>query len=501
MKKTNLLALLLAAIMLVSSLASCANNQTETDPDESLETPADSGSDEIIDEEPKPYYETMEQINMNGWTFSLAGGGEGGDDCNNPCSNIYVEAITGDDFNDALYNRILAIENKYNMDIVTYEQLTNYSNTQDALELSCAAGQPDYHAGYISLEFSQGLVSKGYFRNLHEMPLDLSQPFFDQTSQEALTINGTLFYLHSDASFHHYEAGCTLFYNGSILENKQIKSSPYDLWKEGKWTLDAMYSLMEKAATDTNNDGKYRKGADVLALVGHNFRMASARLASDIEIVFYNNETQQYDIDIDSEPAIAVGDYTKQIWLSPFTAIENTTAQGHEALKKLFKAEKAFFYSAGLSGFRALRDKDDNYGIIMWPTLEENKDPKVHLRNPNALVIPKTVGPDVEDNVATIITALAAYGNNYILDDYIKYAVVAEGARDEESVEVIKYILDNRVYDMSGFLRPVDQIWWDVVESGLYSSTEKSKKASIIQDLLSKTAVYFPETDEETPAE
>ncbi|MBE6542509.1 MAG: hypothetical protein E7672_08725 [Ruminococcaceae bacterium] len=481
MKK--LVSLILTLLILSPTFTSCSDktNESDTKPEES-----ESESDTYV-EEPN-LYNTMEVYDMDGFKMNIYGGYAGADYAHEASGIMYVDDIVGDDYLDKMHNRLGDVATKYNAKITVIEM----SDTNDAIIQSVTAGTNDIQAAHVSLEFSPTLVPGGYLRNFYDLPMDLSQPYFDSDSQEKFTINNKLFFLHSDISFERYEASCVLFYNGKILTNKNINETPYDLWKEGKWTLDNMYLMTESASTDVNNDGKYILGNDVLGLAGETFRYVSPLLGSGLEIIWYDEDEKRLDFDISGELQMATGKMTNKIWTASFNT--NDGGISGNTIRAAFKANKLLFISYNLATFRQLRDKDDDYSVIMWPTLNENTDPKIHMRNPGAYGVPSLVsGEEAEKNVSVILTSLAAYGHEYILEDYIRYSVVAKGARDEQSAEVLRYIVDNRVYDLSGWVGQFGSTWWQSVLDGLYASRQRSQYGKVSTALEEFVKPYFEE--------
>ncbi|MBE6541740.1 MAG: hypothetical protein E7672_04765 [Ruminococcaceae bacterium] len=485
----KIFSLFLAMILSVLSIVSCSDttseSETETKPNNEESTPPE--------EEDNGYFNSMEAVNMNGWTMRWAGGYGWADNAASGASYIHIEELLDDEFNSGVYNRLLAVSNKYNVNLEFAE--ISSGDAYEEIKTDIFAGTNQYTAGFTYLEHgSSELVTGNYVRNLNALPLDLSLPFFDKNSQKNLTFNGKYFYLHSDISWAHNECGCVLYYNGVTLENKQISQSPYDLWKEGKWTMDALQTMTEQGSTDVNNDGKYTFGADYLGIVGETYRFISPVLASGYDVIVWDENNQTFTVNITDENVMAIGKATRKLWYqSPWNQADGTSKADEIAL---FKSGKTLFLSLSTGGFRDIRDRDDDYGVIMWPTLEENKDPKIHMRNPPAVVVTANVdSDDLEEKVCTIFTAMAAYSYDYIMENYIKYTVVAQGSRDQESAEVFRYVLANRVYDVSAAIGAgiSDGVWSECIEDGLFASRAKANKGKYEGMIAEALEPYFTE--------
>ncbi|MBE6540960.1 MAG: extracellular solute-binding protein [Ruminococcaceae bacterium] len=488
MKKTKLFSLLLAVLMLSSALASCANNDKESK-DES-KNPAVQNPDDSQETE-GGYYSEVPVQDMNGYTLNIIGGMYEATEIDSVgnIEFIYIDEYVSDDFFAKMHNRFLTVGQKYDVKFNIVGSVNDDIN--DIVKQSIMGGTHDYSMAYCYIDKSNSMVAAGHLYNLYDLDLDLTQPYFDHFAESNLALNNKLYQLFSSISYSHYESACILFYNGHILENKQIESSPYDLWKEGKWTMDAMTKMTEQGSTDVNNDGKYTIGNDILGLTGQTLRYISPVLASDTNVIVWDSDNNTFKPNMTDETVMAIGKATRKLWLQ--TPCNSDSASGTDSTT-LFKANKTLFSSDYLGQFRSIRDKEDNYGIIMWPGIEENMDLRVHLRNPTHLSVLSDITEQEKEYIPLIISALAAYSEDYITEDYKKIAVIAGGARDQESAEVISYVINNTAYDISAaFGLSVHHAWRESVLDGLFASRQKSLTREFNTEIEEVINTYFGE--------
>lgn len=471
MNHKKLTALILACLMMSMPLLSCSESAENKDSESVKET--DSSSDtssntsEEISEPTTTYYNDMEAENFNGWTVNIAGGYGKLSDIDSVCEYITMEEITGDEFNDALYNRIIAVDDKYNVSVVTHD----ISAVDTAVKLSVTGGTQDFQLCADVFEFIPSLITGGYSIPITDIPtVDLDMPYWDQGAKEALMINGVMYYVLSDISFSHYDSTAVLFYNGVILNEYQIPESPYELYKDGRWTMDNMYNILETVATDTNGDGVMEYGEDLFGVIGRDLRYQPQLSASGVDVMRWNDEQQTFEICYTDETVVKVGDSIRKMLFD-----SNFADMSEKDAFKIFKAGKALFDSHLLGNFKGYRDLEDDYGIIPWPSVEENMEIKAYCRNPTALLIPAGQRK-TEEQLGTVMSALAAYGYDYIIDNYINRTVIGKGARDRDSAEVIRSILDKRMYDVtySFGLGSAAGGWEKALKNGSYASAEKT---------------------------
>ena len=138
MKTKAVFSLLLAALTLTSVMASCGGDATTTTPNDTNTVDTESAAAETE--------ETLKSLVPEGLDF----GGEtirilSSSYFETDAFTMHVDEATGDVVNDAVYNRNLALENKFNVDF-TYED--NYLNggTDAAVQIRkfVTAGSDDY---------------------------------------------------------------------------------------------------------------------------------------------------------------------------------------------------------------------------------------------------------------------------------------------------------------------------------------------------------------------
>lgn len=86
----------------------------------------------------------------------------------------------------------------------------------------------------------------------------------------------------------------------------------------------------------------------------------------------------------------------------------------NDATRDLFKEGRSLFYSRLLGDFRNLRDKEDDYTLVCYPSLNEGDIEHVYVQNPFGILIPA----DVEDTtrLGTIMEAMIADTYDNVMD-------------------------------------------------------------------------------------
>ena len=435
------LSLLLVLVMMLSA-AACSESTENSAADMVNETtaPADVPAAEeatVAEEDDRKthFADEVAAVDYDGWTLHIANDGL------NPeyFSAFTVEELTGDAFSDAIYDRNVRVSEKFN---ITMEE--NYTGSVNLIKNSVTAGTGDVGFGYVLLQNCMGLISQNYVKAVSDMPVfDFSKPYWDPGSQKTLTMDGKLFYAHCDISFDHYESMALLFYNGDLLEANSISETPYELYTGGKWTLDAMYDMMQKVVRDENGDGVMDSAHDIFGWAGREFEYLPSLYSSNLRLIQYDANENTYKMNVVDDGVMAVGDMLNKIINDKTIALPGR----NDETRNLFKEGGVLFYSRLMGDFRNLRDKEDDYGIISYPALEENTDGMVYIQNPFTVTIPSDC--DNDERLATLIEALAADTYDNVLDIYIEKAVIGKGARDLESANLLRTFIAKRAYDLS----------------------------------------------------
>ena len=469
MKSGKILALLLALAVLASSLGACSEKpDTEEGGEIVSQNNAQPSAEALPDEEPDDgkshYYEDLAGEDFDGWTLNIANDGLSTEYYSGFC----VEELTGDSFTDGLYNRQIAIQDKYNIVI----QETN-NGSASTIRQSVTSGSGDVAFGYVLTASCMGLISSNYVLPVSELPnIDMDRPYWDQGARKTLTFFDKMYFGYADIGWDHYESMAVLFYNGYLLTNNAVNESPYDLYMEGKWTLDAMYDMIGVVAKDADGDGKMVSGKDIFGWSGREFEYLPSLYSSNLRLVSYNAEEDAYVMDVTQENVMAVGDKLNRIINDKTLSVIGR----NDETRNMFKDGKCLFYSRLLGDFRNLRDKEDDYGIICYPSLEENTEGMVYVQQPYAILVPS----DCTDTgrMGTLLEALAAYTYDNVLDDYITKTVIGKGVRDEQSAQLLRKFITIRAFDLCyafNVFAPIDAYGLGVT-SGNYASAQKRQE-------------------------
>ena len=262
MKKT--LSLMLAVLLLA---ASCAN-QTGPESEENVSdvsaevTPEET--EEAAPEEPAvPAPDLPEGLDFGGAEFTF-----GVVDNPNAKNAIVMEEMTGEVLNDAQFTAVQEASEALNVQIGEYLMTSGYPAANAIMPL-ITAGDDVIQVANVFCVDAPTLMGKAYAIDYADVPyIDLTKPYWDAGINESLSLGGVRYAAIGDLSISTHDLTYILLFSSAIVTQNNLEN-PYSLVFEGKWTMDAMNSMMETAMQDLNGNGE-RDEDDVFGYLAAN---------------------------------------------------------------------------------------------------------------------------------------------------------------------------------------------------------------------------------------
>ena len=115
-----------------------------------------------------------------------------------------------------------------------------------------------------------------------------------------------------------------------------------------------------------------------------------------------------------------------------------------------FKNGQYTFYISFLREcFDSLRDMEYAYGVLPMPKYDEKQKDYYTVVDGGADILTVPATAQNTDMIGAAVEALSALSYKEVLPAYINMALEQKGTRDEESIEMLRSILDSRVIDFS----------------------------------------------------
>ncbi|MCL1795135.1 MAG: hypothetical protein FWG34_14870 [Oscillospiraceae bacterium] len=436
------LALICAAMATV--LASCGDNAQKSDDLDNAQQNQDGGDPAEAEAEAPAEPEKIfphETLDFGGYVFRLITA----EDQNG--NGLYyedfeIEEAIGDVYNDALYERRLALEDNFN---VKFSSI-NKGDISGDVKKTVNAGTDEYDLVLPRLNSAWNLIT--YCADLLALQnLSLGESWYDQNCIENLSVAKKLYTITGDAFTKHYDGIMLLIFNKQILQEHGL-SSPYPIVSGGKWTLDAMGEMVKAVTKDVNGDGildkddmwGYAQQGDIVGAVINGAELKYMyKNADDIPYTMANTERMNMAIDKFLD---FFRDYS---W--------DTTRDANNAHLSafwLFPEGRALFNGIMLHYIQwQLRGVEHDFGIIPIPKLDEAQSryyTSTNAYHTYCYMMPKTVSDP--ERTAYIFDAMGFYGEKIIKPAYYDMCLTRKYTRDEESNEMLDIIFKSTVYDL-----------------------------------------------------
>lgn len=457
--------IVLAIVMLVSVLAfavSCGGNTSDTTTQKpSVETTTNKGTDtpttvadetetvttvteedvttELTGKEVLPGYE---DVNFGGRTFLIASCHDEDADWAD-AADFWVEGITNDAINDAVYERNRVMAELYSCSIEVDD-----GGWDNGFNAAVASGDDKYIAA--SSEYNlYGAFKNGNFYNLLKLDVDWTQPWWDQNFIMDSSCNGKLFGIIGDYSLHAMSATWIMFYNKDVYESKFSDIDIYQLVRDKKWTIDVMAEMIDKVKNDANGDSVYEfsEGADAdtvgMMTTAHNDR--GLYFAAGLRYVTKTEQTTNgsFVSALGNQPsAIDVIDKLIEV-----CNMQGYISGGYSNVQKAIQNGTTLFAGEVLDVLRRMAGAENlRVGILPHPLYAEGQaEYHCYVNNRAAFMCIPTSFSDM-DVLADFLTLLAYHSSMLVRPAYIntyKYSY----ASDEDSAEMVDIIIDSRVFD------------------------------------------------------
>jgi len=176
--------------------------------------------------------------------------------------NIWVEGITGNALDDAVYERNQVMKSLYNCEIMVD------SSGGSAYSASIASGEQKYIG--TTAAYSVFTIASDSYYNVMKFDVDYTQPWWDQNFFNDLTCDGKLFAMCGAFSICAKRAVWITYYNKDVYDTKFSDIDIYQMVRDYEWTFDAMIDFIDKIKYDANGDSTYSySGGSDADLIGY----------------------------------------------------------------------------------------------------------------------------------------------------------------------------------------------------------------------------------------
>ena len=420
-----------AVLFLALSAVSCS----ETDPVQSvpvldseteLSPKEETFTEETFDERLSPNIEVMD---LRGMTFCIFGPKDTGGDWQ--LHDMVAEELNGEVLNDEIYRRNEFLQQTYNFEIALPDP-----SGSSAAEL-IIAGDSTYQAIAINAFGSVQLAADGMLLNMDELNhIDFSQSYWSPSLTQPLSVDGRIFMATGDITVVPKEGVRAFYFNKDLLEDYHL-DNPYDIVREGKWTIEKMFSMIGASTSDLDGNGTMNEN-DRYGLIGQGL-VGTVLYQGSGESLASGHDTEMFALTAGSERSVSA-------MLSITELISEERSNIHmsgdwQGLLRMFENHQGLFYTEVMLHIETMRGYDVDFGIIPSPKYDEQQENYSHYLDRGCnLFYSIPVTSEDPDTAAYILEAIAAASRSYVTPAYYDVCLKSKYARDEESAEMLDII-------------------------------------------------------------
>ena len=437
-KKITATAILLAFALSTLIFTGCAADDNNTPP--ASDVPSDISSteaevEESVENVPYRGY-VFPEVDYGGYEFKITSMVFDG-----AINDIISERENGDVINDAIYKRTIIVEEALNIKILNTQ--LPVGEMPDLVRRSAAAGDNSFDVAFSSIWACADMSKTGIFMNLFDIKtLDMRSPWWDQKVINDVSIGNKLYFTISDINVQPNQLAWVLYFNKSMMRDLGLKE-PYDLAREGTWTIDAMTGLMKEAAHDINGDGTFSEG-DRFGFIAFDSSSNAFLNGANIRPIVKNAEDY---------PILAVPSEREDLAAGKLKGLFEESSgnflpvvQGTEAFS--FMRGEALFISNNMVIIDVIRDMDDDFGILPYPKLDAQQESYYSNMGMNAAAFGILKSAEDTDRIGTVLNALTAVSMDTVRPAYFEYTLNRKRARDNESLDMLEIITSSRIFDV-----------------------------------------------------
>lgn len=397
---------------------------------------------------------------------------------------IYSEELNGEVTNDAVYDRNLRIEDRFEMKfshevmVDIHSKISTYvTAADDAFDIM----------GYQAY-WSHTPITAKVVRSWYDIPyMNFEQPWYNKITNDSATFNGKLFNLTCSLAITQMQYTYAMFFNQRIVEEfGYTPASLYQLVYDNEWTYDKFNEIISSIYIDENGDGK----KDINDVFGYSCQLthpSDAWLAAFGQPITGRDVDGNLTVEFNTEKTIAAIERIYALtYENPSTYVYSTQ---YDEYKYFANAKIAIAPLPFKVAFNELRVMEDSYGILPYPKWDS--DQEQYLTNIfdqySAFSIPKTAADD--EFIGIIMEALNAESYKTVYPAFYDVALKGKYTEDRDTAEMVDIVMSGAGMDLAfmfgATFKEIPYMFRNIISakskdfSSKYKTIEKSLKKAI----------------------
>ena len=433
MKRT--LAILLASLMLLPTLAACGEVEDPADTKPSSQSTASEAEGDI------PADELPDNLNYNKEKITFIS-----------ANAMDYDDLTGDVVEDAIYERNKAVEERLGVEISIIQEDTPI----DKVITAVSGGSSDYD---VMVELCWRAAPKftgNYFYNLRNTQyLDFEKPWWNQSFTDVVTYNDITFGVTGAMVLSLYRRTYVTVFNKNLFTDAN-QPFLYEHVENDSWTLDKQASLAPLFHRDNGNSQKDKEG-DIYGFVSNDFIFVDPYWAScEVEIIRKDKEGD-YEWVFETAKLHDMAEKVLALYYGTGDAayIENDDYQAETTVMTIFSNGYAAMGTMVIQMLEdgAMREMTQEYGVVPIPKYNEDQTTYYSQMHDGFTIacFPNTVKSDRANMLSAVLEAMSSISYRIVRPVYYETTLRTKLAQDPQSAAMMDIIVNNTVID-AGFV-------------------------------------------------
>ena len=433
MKRT--LAILLASLMLLPTLAACGEVEDPADTKPSSQSTASEAEGDI------PADELPDNLNYNKEKITFIS-----------ANAMDYDDLTGDVVEDAIYERNKAVEERLGVEISIIQEDTPI----DKVITAVSGGSSDYD---VMVELCWRAAPKftgNYFYNLRNTQyLDFEKPWWNQSFTDVVTYNDITFGVTGAMVLSLYRRTYVTVFNKDLFTDAN-QPFLYEHVENDSWTLDKQASLVPLFHRDNGNSQKDKEG-DIYGFVSNDFIFVDPYWAScEVEIIRKDKEGD-YEWVFETAKLHDMAEKVLGLYYGTGDAayIEHDDVQSENTVLSVFSGGYAAMGTLCIQLLEnpLMRNMEQEYGVVPIPKYSEDQKTYYSQMHDGFTIacLPNTVKSDRADMLSAVLEAMSSVSYRIVRPVYYETTLRTKLAQDPQSAAMMDIIVNNTVID-AGFV-------------------------------------------------
>ena len=363
--------------------------------------------------------------------------------------------MTGETLDDAVFARNRFVEEKTGLKI----NVENYKTGGDFGKLTNHAanlilsGDDTYEVMYIKPAAKVDLITDGALVDLRSLPaLNLEADWWDHIITDSAAIDGKLYFASGAFGLMPFETSWCVYFNETLFEKYSLEF-PYDLVRNGEWTIEKLMTIAKSADLRGNESFAYKNGGEaVYGLSTHTLAVNCLLFGAGVRTVSKSGGEFSYSLSGNRFHKVAelIGNFASRDG-EYFRASATDWDAEKGGYIYTFANDRAFLLTGQIKTSGQLRSMKSEFGILPFPKLDADQEEYYTYITGNNLMMTIPVTNKDPGTTAAMIDALTYRSYETVLPVYYENRVAQKGLRNEDSIEMLDIIRSGRGIDVSDY--------------------------------------------------